>query len=92
MGKTNAVLVKAEGSAGSLSSVSPPNMELKMSHYANLYEATAQQILAAQFKRAEQNSKSRIITHYQAPRWKKLWWRIRLFFINRRYARRLRKI
>jgi hypothetical protein len=29
MGKTNAVLVKAEGSAGSLSSVSPPNMELK---------------------------------------------------------------
>ena len=29
MGKTNAVLVMAEGSASSLSSVSPPNMELK---------------------------------------------------------------
>jgi hypothetical protein len=69
------------------------NMELKMSHYANLYETTAQQILAAQFKRAESRSKSRIITHHTAPAWKKLWWRIRLFFINRRYenARRLQR-
>jgi len=49
--------------------------------------------IQAHFFRAESRSKSRIITHHNAPAWKKLWWRIRLFFINRKYAnaRRLQR-
>jgi len=38
------------------------------------------------FVKAEQKSKARIINHHTAPRWKRLWWRIRLYFINRKYA------
>jgi len=47
----------------------------------------------ALFFRAERKSKTQIITHHTAPAWKKIWWRIRLYFINRKYAnaRRLQR-
>lgn len=59
------------------------NMELNM---------TTAPTVQALFFRAEQKNKSRVITHHSAPSWKKLWWRVRLYFINQKYARRLRKI
>ena len=84
MGNQSLVFVMAEGSASSLSKASPPNMELNM---------TSTPTIQAYFFRAESKNKSRIITHYSAPWYRKLWWRIRLYFINRKYAnaRRLQR-
>jgi hypothetical protein len=61
----------------------PTNMELNM---------TTAPTVQALFFRAERKSKTQIITHHTAPAWKKLWWRIRLFFINRRYSKRKKSV